>query len=199
LTKVNTISESNYIDLIRSGDQEGLSRIYDAYSGPVMGIIFRIVKNQELAEEILQQTMLKVWNKIDLFDSNKSSFFTWVAAIARNTAIDKKRLKSFENKSKTDSLDTAVYDIKESPNHTSKLDIEKITAALDPKYKIIVDKLYLEGYSQSDLSKELDIPLGTIKTRVRMAIKMLREEFKDERKYFLGVILTLVLMMLLCL
>lgn len=140
--------------------------------------------------------MLKVWNKIDLYDQNKSTFFTWICTIARNTAIDKKRLKSFDNNNKTDSLDASVFNISDHTDEQQRLDIEKITSVLDPKYKIIIDKLYLEGYSQSDLAKEIDIPLGTIKTRVRQAMNILRDEFKDEKKYFLGALLLALILLI---
>ncbi len=188
--------DNHYIELIRNQDQTGLAGLYDEYASPLLGIIIRIVKNKELAEEILQQTMLKVWNKISLYDPDKSNLFTWIAKIARNTAIDKSRLKSFSNIQKTDSLDSTVLDIAESQESSLKMDVQKMTSILDPKYKLVLDKLYLEGYSQSDLSKELDIPLGTIKTRVRMAINILRTEFKDEKKYFLGLLLLSLLAML---
>ncbi len=188
--------DNHFIELIRNQDQTGLAGLYDEYASPLLGIIIRIVKNKELAEEILQQTMLKVWNKISLYDPDKSNLFTWIAKIARNTAIDKSRLKSFSNIQKTDSLDSTVLDIAESQESSLKMDVQKMTSILDPKYKLVLDKLYLEGYSQSDLSKELDIPLGTIKTRVRMAINILRTEFKDEKKYFLGLLLLSLLAML---
>ena len=168
------IINTEIISQIKARNQSGLSTVYDMYASPLMGIIFRIVKNNELAEEILQHTMLKVWNKIDLYDQSKSNFFTWIAAIARNTALDKRRLKTFENREKTDSLDATVLIPETHANPNQKIDVEKITSVLDEKYKIVIDKLYLEGYSQGDLAKELDIPLGTIKTRVRMAMNILR-------------------------
>ena len=124
---------------IRNQNQAGLSKAYDLYSGATLGIISRIIKNPSIAEEILQQTFLKVWNKIDSYDASKSSFFTWLSTIARNTAIDKKRLKSFENQNKTDSLDASVYVNATTSEDQSSLDVEKITNMLEPKYKIILE------------------------------------------------------------
>ncbi len=175
-----------------------MSKAYDLYSGATLGIISRIIDNPPIAEEILQQTFLKVWNKIDSYDASKSSFFTWLSTIARNTAIDKKRLKSYENQNKTDSLDSSVYANATVSEDQSALDVEKITKMLEPKYKIIIDKLYLEGYSQRDLAEELNIPVGTIKTRIRAAMNILRDKLKDEASLFVGVVL-LILLMILCL
>lgn len=167
--------------------------MYDNYANPLFGIIVRIVRDNGLAEEILQQTFMKAWNKAGSYDTDKSALFTWLSVIARNAAIDKKRLKSFENRQKTS--DIADVDISGSNQiQENNLDVERLMSKLEDKYKIIVDKLYLQGYSQRDLAKELDIPLGTIKTRLRSAIKILREELKSEKKLFLGLlIMTLIL------
>ena len=140
--------------------------------------------------------MLKVWDKIEQFDDTKSSLFTWISVIARNTAIDKVRLKSYQNRNKTEDIQPHVYDYGHSENNTSKIDVQRLTSNLDPKYKIVLDKMYLEGYSQSDIAKELDIPLGTVKTRLRKAISILRNELKDEKKLFLGMLIASLLILL---
>lgn len=140
--------------------------------------------------------MLKIWDKIEQFDETKSSLFTWISVIARNTAIDKVRLKSYQNRNKTEDLEPHVYDYGHSENNTSKIDVQRLTVNLDPKYKIVLDKMYLEGYSQSDIAKELDIPLGTVKTRLRKAISILRNELKDEKKLFLGMLMASLLILL---
>jgi len=159
-------------------------------------VITRIVKDKNTAEEVLQQTMLKAWNKIDDYDSGKSSIYTWLNVIARSTSIDAVRLKRYQNIQKTDSLDPLVHDYSNSYISSSKIDVDKLTAKLDPKYKIVLDKLYLEGYSQSEVSKLLDIPLGTVKTRVRQAIVLLQEELKEEKNLFFGMLLMLILLIL---
>ncbi len=196
LNKSTTIDTQQIIQSIRKRDQNGLSHLYKNYSASIFGIISRTVKEKEIAEEVLQQTMLKVWDKIDQFDDTKSSLFTWISVIARNTAIDKVRLKSYQNRNKTEDIEPHVYDYGHSENNSSKIDVQRLTLNLDPKYKIVLDKMYLEGYSQSDIAKELDIPLGTVKTRLRKAISILRNELKDEKKLFLGMLMASLLILL---
>lgn len=181
---------------MRQKNQQGLSNLYDNYSGAVFGIIYRTLPNKSIAEEVLQQTMLKAWQKIETYDSSKSSLFTWLSTIARNTAIDKRRLKSFEMNQKTDSLDTHVYHASTSQKSGAKIDVERLTKNLDEKYKTVLDLMYLQGYSHSEISEKLDIPLGTIKTRLRTAVKILREELKHEKSFFMGIFLMILILML---
>ena len=170
--------------------------MYSKYGDAIYGVITRIVKDKNTAEEVLQQTMLKAWNKIDNYDSGKSSVYTWLNVIARSTSIDAVRLKRYQNIQKTDTLDPLVHDHSSNYISSSKIDVDKLTAKLDPKYKVVLDKLYLEGYSQSEVSKLLDIPLGTVKTRVRQAITILREEVKEEKNLFFGILFMLILLIL---
>jgi len=172
--------------------------LYNKYSASLYGIILRIVKDKEISEEILQQTMLKVWNKFDSYDSDKSGLFTWASRIARNSAIDKIRLKSYQNNRKSESLDKVVHIDDTTSDRTSKIDVTMLTKNLDEKYRIVLDKIYLQGYSQSDVAKELNIPLGTVKTRLRKAILILREELKNEKDLFLGILWAPIISFFLC-
>jgi RNA polymerase sigma-70 factor (ECF subfamily) len=110
--------------------EQGLSNLYDKYAASLNGIIIRIVRDNELSEEILSNTMLKAWNKIDSYDAEKSGLFTWLAAIARNSAIDKARLKSFKNNQKTDTISDHVYKIGFSTSQ-AKLDVERLTSLIE--------------------------------------------------------------------
>jgi len=144
--------------------------------------------------------LLKVWKKIDQYDESKGALFTWVSIIARNTALDIIRLKRYKAFEKTDTLDDSVYNVQKTYTDHSGIDVENITKILDDKYKIILHKLYLEGYSQSDLAEELGIPLGTVKTRLRKAISLLRENLKEDKKIYLGMfIVSLLICLVICL
>lgn len=189
------MKDSQITHLIRNRDEKGISLLYDKYANALYGVIERILNNPGLSEEVLSQTMLKAWNKIDSFDIQKSTLFTWLMAIARNSAIDKRRLKSFENNHKTDSISSPVYNIV-ATEADSNIDTLKILGLLDEKYKVVLNKVYLEGYSQSEAAELLDIPLGTVKTRVRTAIQILREELKDEKSLFFSIILLLILLII---
>lgn len=181
---------------MKKGDENGLSQLYDKYASALLGVLTRILLDKGLAEETLSQTMLKAWDKIDSYNADKATLFTWLMTIARNSAIDKKRLKSFSNLQKTDSLTDHVYNVPSTDSSSFSLDLERITSLVEAKYKVVLDKIYLEGYSQSEAAKQLDLPLGTVKTRLRKAILILREELKDEKSLFFGFILLFILLKL---
>lgn len=181
---------------LKDQDEQALAYLYDQYAGSLMGIIIRILGNREAAEDILQRTMLKVWINIESFNSEKSSLYTWMATIARNTAIDKRRLKSFKNNQKTEPIDNVVYKKEGVKTSTDAIDVEKLTAKLEPKYKDVIEHIYLMGYTQQETSEKLNIPLGTVKSRVRFAIKILSEELKNEKGLFLGILLIALLILL---
>ncbi|GLR15738.1 RNA polymerase sigma factor [Portibacter lacus] len=184
------------VDLIKAKDEKGLELLYDNYSKALYGIAFRVLNNHSYAEEALQNSFLKVWKNIQQYDENKATLYTWMSQIVRYSSLDIRRLKSFERQEKTESLEPHVNHGKATSTSTDALDAKKILNGLEEKYSIILEYLYLKGYTQQELSDELDIPLGTIKTRLRKAITIIRTNLKDEKKLFMGMFLLLVLVVL---
>ena len=163
-----------------------MSLLYDHYADTLFGVVSRILGDDQIAEDVLQKTMLKIWNSIDGFDAAKASLYTWMSVIARNTALDQKRLKTFQDRHKTISTDEIVYRPTVSVQEGAGIDSAALLGRLDPNYRLVLEYAYLKGYTQQEISDELDIPLGTVKTRLRAAISMLRETLKSEKNYFLG-------------
>lgn len=178
--KQDIIELKSIILSIKQGEESGLRLLYTHYSGAIYGIIHRILNKQEESEEVLQSVFLKIWNNIDSYNESKATLFTWMAQIARNAAIDMKRLKSYEMSSNTFSLDNPEYSGL-SAESVNVQDIHNLLKNMPEKYKILLDKMFLQGYTQQEISDELDIPLGTVKTRLRDAIKSLRESLKNEK------------------
>ncbi|HJW28293.1 MAG TPA: RNA polymerase sigma factor, partial [Saprospiraceae bacterium] len=145
----------------------------------------RILGDAQAAEDVLQNTMIKIWKSIDSYDASKSSFYTWMSVIARNTALDQMRLKTFQSRGKTISVDEIVYKPVVSTPEGTDIDAQRLLATLDEPYRIVLEYAYLKGYTQQEISEALALPLGTVKTRLRSAISQLREELKNEKKYFL--------------
>lgn len=172
--------------MIKNGQESGLRHLYQNYSTTLFGIIFRILERKNESEEVLQAVFLKIWNHIDTYDEGKATLFTWMAQIARNAALDVKRLKSFENQKFTDSLSDVHFHTKDDEKDPTP-DLERITKQIPEKYRVLIDKMYLYGYTQQEISDEMDIPLGTVKTRLREAVVKLREVLKSEKNllYFL--------------
>jgi RNA polymerase sigma-70 factor (ECF subfamily) len=112
-----------------------------------------------------------------------------MARIVQNTSIDIRRLKSFQVEEKSDSFDTNVHTIEKVFIDTNGIDTKKLIEGLDEKYAFVLEHLYLKGYSQSELADEFDIPIGTIKTRIKKGIQILRTQLDKEKKFILGIFL----------
>lgn len=154
--------------------------LYQHYSDALYGIILRILKRQGDSEEVLQAVFLKIWNNIESYNESKATLFTWMAQIARNAAIDKRRLKSFEMDNNTSTFNMTESELK-TDERFSGIDIKSLIKDMPEKYRILIDKMFLEGYTQQEISDDLNIPLGTVKTRLRDAISQLRDQLKDEK------------------
>lgn len=162
---------------LKNRKQSALDYLYDHYSGALYGVIFRILKKEEISEEVLQDVFLKIWNKIDAYDSSKGKLFTWMLNIARNHAIDKTRSKEMNKGKKTDNIDYLVNKIDTRENAELQIDaigLKEVLMGLSEDQRFIVDQLYLKGYTQSEVAEEFNIPLGTVKTRLRSAMIELR-------------------------
>jgi len=154
--------------------------LYDMYSASLFGVIVRIVNDEALAEDILQDTFVKIWNSFSSYSTEKGRLFTWMVNIARNLAIDKIRSKDFKNQTKNQELENNVTFIDEQRNTVYKpelLGVKDLVEQLKPEQKSILDLVYFNGYTHVEAADELGVPLGTIKTRLRMAIIQLRKYF----------------------
>lgn len=179
------LSEEELVALLQSVDQSGLSFLYDNYSSALFGVIMRITESQENAEDVLQEVFVKIWKNVSSYDKSKGKLYTWLLNIARNTAIDSLRVKDYKAKSKIQSIDNSVRSINRQYNVATQVDhigLKTLIGKMKPEYKLLIDKIYFEGYTQEAAAKELNLPLGTVKTRSRAAIGQLREFFIGEEK-----------------
>ena len=173
------------IRLLKEKDKKAISILYDSYAATLNGVIVRIVQSEEIAQDVLQETFVKIWKNGPRYDSSKGTLFTWMLNIARNTAIDKTRSASFKNKGKIQALDKSVYNIKGTGINPDQIGLRNMLDSLDPKYKQIMELVYFQGYTQKEISDELDLPIGTIKSRVRIGLRELRKFF-DGAQMILG-------------
>jgi len=154
-----------------------LDYLYDHYSSALYGVISRIINNEDVAEEVLQDVFLRIWDRIDNYDVAKGRLFTWMLNIARNLAIDKTRSKEISKDRKTDDIDDLVNRIdrkQQAEQNVETIGLKEVLGRLSEDQKFVVEYLYLKGYTQSELADEFNIPLGTVKTRLRLAMIELR-------------------------
>ncbi len=169
-----------YIARLQQQDQTVIGELYDAYSGALYGVVLRIVQSPEIAQQVLQDTFVKVWRNGAAYDTSKGRLFTWLVNIARNTAIDATRTAHFQRSRKTDSLDTLVHSPGGTAVHPEHIGVREVVGRLDEKYRLLIDLMYFQGYTQEEAAEETGIPLGTVKTRLRYAIGELRRMFGED-------------------
>lgn len=162
---------------LKQQDRAAIGELYDAYNGALYGVVLRIVQSPELAQQVLQDTFVKAWRNATSYDAAKGRLFTWLLNIARNTAIDATRTAHYQNSRKTDNLDGLVHQPGGNTLNTDVLGVREVVDSLDEKYKLLIDLVYFQGYTQEEAAEETGIPLGTIKTRLRYAIGELRKVF----------------------
>lgn len=158
-------------------DEKAFEELYNMYGDSMHGVIYNIVRDNDIAEEIMQDVFIKAWNNSASYSAEKGRFFTWILNIARNAAIDKTRSKAFKNSKKN--LDAEYFvDILQTSDSlddiTDAIGIKKFVEKLAKKCIEVIELLYFKGYTQQEASEALDMPIGTIKTRNRNCIKELR-------------------------
>jgi len=175
-------SEEQLIVLLKEKNENGFHYLYDHYSGALYGVILRIVQSKEYTEEIIQDVFVKIWNSIHQYDSSKGRFYTWMINIARNTAIDYLKSKSFQNELKNQPLPDFVYNSEElstTNNSSDFIGFSNVLESLETDKKELIDLAYYQGYTQNEISEKLKIPLGTVKTKMRNALMKLKDLLKD--------------------
>ena len=175
-----SLSEEELVLALRNREKIAIEALYDMYSTSLMGVIARIVIDTAVAEDVLQETFIKIWNSFQSYSTEKGRLFTWMVNIARNLSIDKVRSKDFKNQNKNQELEINVTFIDEQRNTVYKpelLGVKELVEKLKPEQKAILDLVYFKGYTHVEVSDELGVPLGTVKTRLRMAIMQLRTYF----------------------
>jgi RNA polymerase sigma factor (sigma-70 family) len=173
--------QNNLVMRLKNREQAALETLYDQYSGALYGAILRIIRQTDLADEILQDAFLRFWDKIDTYDSTKGRLFTWMLNVARNLAIDKTRSKEISQQSKTGDIENFVGVIDRQGSGVLAIDTIGLTETLNrltDEQRFVVEHLYLKGYTQSELAEESGVPLGTIKTRLRLGMIELRKLYQ---------------------
>jgi len=171
-------SEEELIMRLQNQDQTAFSYLYDNYAAALNGIIHRMVDEPQLAEDILQEAFLKIWNNFRQYDQSKGRLFTWMMNITRNLTIDTLRSKGYKKQKKISNDENSVnnvQDFNQSADRFDMLGLRKQVASLKPEQKAIIDLAYFNGLTQEEISREMGIPLGTVKTRMRSAIIELRK------------------------
>lgn len=171
------------VENFQKKDPSAFEQLYKMYSENILGVINTIVKNEGRSQEICQDVFIKIWNSSDSYNASKGRFFTWILNIARNAAIDEIRSKSYKNDKKNLSADYFVGMLQQSDEDNIDVDskgLKNLIRNLKEKCVQIIELLYFRGYTQKEAAEELDIPVGTVKTRNRNCISQIRVQMKTK-------------------
>ena len=176
----NTYTESELVFALNKHDNNAYNYLYMHYRGALYNIICQIISDTETANDVLQEVFITIWKNIEKYDSGKGRLFTWMLNIARNTAINKTRSKIYKSSLKNDTLDNYVDfvdKISSNQQNINLIGLRKEVHKLKEDYKIVLELSYYNGFTQDEIAKFLNIPLGTVKTRLRNAVLDLRKHF----------------------
>jgi RNA polymerase sigma-70 factor (ECF subfamily) len=176
-----TYTESELVLGLKARNEKHFGYLYDHYSPALYGIALKVVNDETVAGDVLQEIFLKIWRGIERYDSDKGRLFTWMVNIARNTAIDMLRSKAHKMGQKAGELGGNGLSSDQLAIHPSvdHLGLVKVVEQLSREQRVIIDLAYYKGCTQEEIAKILDIPLGTVKTRMRNAIIQLRNILKQ--------------------
>jgi RNA polymerase sigma-70 factor (ECF subfamily) len=174
--------DSDLVRRLKARESKAMADLYDRYGRLTYSLILRIVRNASTAEDLMQETFFRVWNRVQSFDAEKGALGAWVLAVARNRAID--HLRSVDGRMQAGAI---ALDRVEDPRYFSAIDtsalsvdrVRRLKSAfekLTPHQRQVIEMAYYEGMSQTEMADRLKQPLGTVKTWTRSALQVLRSE-----------------------
>lgn len=179
IIRLRTQLEKNIVKLLQEGDKKALTLLYDNYSSSLLGVAYKITNDESLAKDALQESFIKIWKNSKKYDPNKARLFTWLYRITRNTAIDKLRSYNNRNNKEVQIENSNVYTVSTFTINQDVIDLKQHVAKLDQKYRIVLNALFFEGMTQQEASDDLKIPLGTVKSRLKIALRELKKVYNE--------------------
>ncbi|MBS1513499.1 MAG: sigma-70 family RNA polymerase sigma factor [Bacteroidetes bacterium] len=183
----NTKRDINLLRRISSGDESAIGELYDFYNKYLFTTVYFILKDEAEAEDVLQEAFFLIWDKIDTYDERLGNPISWMTRICRNKAIDKLRARK-QNTDIEETNETLIIDLNEDYKKNNpefiasagqeQKDVLEAISELDETQKKLIEYAYYQGFSHSELSAHFNIPLGTVKTKIRSAMMILRERLK---------------------
>lgn len=175
-----TYSEPELIAALKQQDKDAFQHLYLHYKGALFAVILQTIPDTEVASDILQEVFVTIWKNIGKYDPSKGKLFTWLHTIARNSAINTFRSKNFRDSQQNVSLQNLVYnaDLGESYQmNVNQIGLRKQVALLRPDFREVVELAYFNGMTREEISERLNLPVGTVKSRLRNALMELRKHF----------------------
>jgi RNA polymerase sigma-70 factor, ECF subfamily len=176
------------IQRIARGEDPALAELYDRYAQVLYTLGMRILRSVQDSEDIVQEVFIQVWKKAESYDAKKGTVYTWLVTMMRNRAIDRLRSKGYKHAAQQ--IDTAAIVLfSDAPSsnphsHTVRSEHQKLVVGtlkqLSADQQQVLALAYYEGFSQSEIAQKLNIPLGTVKSRMRHGLQSMRSKLKGK-------------------
>lgn len=186
----NVGTTSALLPAVARGDLRSFEALYDRYSATIYAVLLRILGNAEDAQEVLQESFVKAWTNASMFDAVRGSEVAWLISIARSKGIDRLRARKIRADREHDagreiSIHSSFVDRTTGADNAilsqERTAVRSALAELPEPQRIALELAYFEGLSQSEIAERLGEPLGTIKTRMQLGMKKLRERLQAFR------------------
>ena len=183
--QLSSENDAQLVERVKRHEPQAMADMYDRYGRVTYSLILRIVRNTGAAEDLVQETFLRVWNRVHAFDAKRGALGAWILAVARNRAID--YVRSVEGRM---TQSASEFDELENPGafadfEQNILNIDRVRLVrdalnkLNPNQREVIEMAYYEGLSQSEMAERMKQPLGTVKTWARSALKLLRDQLEQ--------------------
>ena len=178
----HALSDAELIDLIVRRDRDALEVVYSRYSGPVYSLAMHILRDAGAAEEAVQDAFFNLWRRASSYRSNRGKVAAWLFSIAHHRVIDElRRRQRRERVQVIQDVEPSLQPDKNSPDPTKyahqqmqRAKIKEALTALPREQRDVVVLAYFGGLTHTEIAKRLEQPLGTVKTRMRLALRKLR-------------------------
>jgi RNA polymerase sigma-70 factor (ECF subfamily) len=188
MAAAESLTDLQLLERIATRDMSAVAALYDRHSRALYSLIHRILRDVGDAEDVLQEVFLRVWEKADTYDPVLGSPMAWLVRIARNRAIDRVRAKRSRpaTEQSSDTIDERLVDMPgsgPSPERLTSASEEQRALAgalsrLAPEQRVLIEHAFFLGLTQSELAERFNLPLGTVKTRIRTGMLAMREHLQ---------------------
>ena len=168
---------------IASGDASALRSAYDEYAGRVLALALRIVRSKAEAEDVVQDTFLEVWRRASEFDGSRGELSSWIMAMARSRSIDKIRrakVRARYAQAEPEQPPPSTPD-EQAGQHRDGVKLRGLLETLPPEQRSALELAYFDGLTQQQIADRTGLPLGTVKTRLRLALEKLSTQLEAMR------------------
>lgn len=182
------LSDEALLACIGAGDQRAFDTLYRRYADLVYSVALRVVADPQIAQDVAQEVFLRIWRQPRLFDESRGRFVSWLMSVARNRAVDEVRSRGRRRLREVapppgadDPVDVQAIDPAMAAQITAeRAAVRQALVTLPPEQRQAIELAYFGGMTQQEISATLNVPLGTIKTRIRLAMKKLRLNLAQE-------------------